>query len=189
MKKIIVFLMALCLIVCMTVPVFAVTPKLEIDMPEIPDISGSVKIDIPDSFWDKWFADHPIRLPDDFEIQEPTEPDSTEPVVAELDAPVISTAKYVHKTPYYGMHKHLEIEWDAVEGAESYEALITKADGETITYTTKNTSVYDKNAECPKVYIEASSKWASASVQVRAVCGDSVGEWSEAVKIGCDMIH
>lgn len=107
----------------------------------------------------------------------------------ELDTPDISTAKYVHKTPYFGMSKRLEIKWGEVDGAEKYEVLITKANGETISYTVTSNMIYDKAAACPRVYIEDRSTWASATVQVRAISGDVYSEWSDAVKIGCDMIH
>ena len=120
---------------------------------------------------------------------QPTEPEPTEPELPALGVPTVTTAKYVHKTPYYVMKAHLEISWEAVEGAESYEVLMTKADGETITYTTDGTILYDTAAKCPRVYIEETSTWASASVQIRAVAGDVYGEWSEAKKIGCDTIH
>lgn len=120
---------------------------------------------------------------------EPTEPEPTEPEAPALGVPEVTTAKYVHKTPYYGMRAHLEISWEEVEDAESYEVLITKADGETITYTTTNTSVYDTAAKCPRVYIEDTSTWASATVQVRAIKGDIKSTWSDAVNISCDMLH
>lgn len=181
MKKITVFLVALCLIVCMTVPVFAVTPPLNApDMPEIPEIKVNFKL--PDGFWDKWFAGHPIRLPDDFEIQEPTE--ATEPEVIVLGVPAITEARYYHR----GI-KRLQIRWDAVDGAESYEVEVTKADGTIDVYTTNSAMLFLKNVECPKVYIEETRTCAAASVKVRAVCGDSVGDWSEAKKVGCDMRH
>lgn len=66
MKKILAILLAVLLIMAMAVPAYAVTPKYEFpDLPEIPDISDDIKIeiDIPDSFWDKWFQEHPIKLP------------------------------------------------------------------------------------------------------------------------------
>ena len=66
MKKILAIALAVLLIAAMAVPAYAVTPKYEFpDLPEIPDISDDVKfeIDIPDSFWDKWFQEHPIKLP------------------------------------------------------------------------------------------------------------------------------
>lgn len=120
---------------------------------------------------------------------QPTDPEPTEPEAPALGVPTVTTAKYVHKTPYYGMKAHMEISWEAVEGAESYEVLITKADGETITYTTTNTGVYDTAAKCPRVYIEDTSTLASATVQVRAIKGDIKSTWSDAVSISCDMLH
>lgn len=61
MKKIIVFLLVVALIVAMSVPAFAVTPKWEykpVKLPQIkPDTSfvqGAVS---------KWFKTHPIDLP------------------------------------------------------------------------------------------------------------------------------
>ena len=120
---------------------------------------------------------------------QPTEPEPTEPEAPALGVPTVTTAKYVHKTPYYGMKAHLEISWEAVEGAESYEVLITKANGETLSFTTESNMVFDGNMKCPRVYIEETSTWAAASVQVRALAGDAAGEWSEAAKISCDQLH
>ena len=66
MKKIITIALALVLIAPMTVTTHAATPKLDIDLPEIPDISGSVKdnieIEVSDNFWDNWFKEHPIKI-------------------------------------------------------------------------------------------------------------------------------
>lgn len=141
--------------------------------------------------WYKGWWEHIPGLPECTEPTEPepTEPETTEPEAPALGVPTVTTAKYVHKTPYYGMKAHLAISWEAVDGAESYEVLITKADGETITYTTDDTILYDTAAKCPRVYIEETSTWASASVQIRAVAGDVYSEWSEAKKIGCDQLH
>lgn len=185
MKKVIAFIMALMLIMTMVIPVYAI---------ELPEIKIDFKL--PDSFWDKWFKDHPIKLPDGFWGNWSEPPDSTEPTeatevveITELATPTITTAKYVHQTPYYGMKRHLEISWNVVEGAESYEVLITKADGTTIDYTVTDNMIYDTSAECPRVYIEVERLWASASVQVRAVTGNVYSNWSEVEKIGCDMLH
>lgn len=63
MRKIITILFALMLVVSMSVPAFAVTPRLNIpNMPEIPDISDDVKFELPDNFWDNWFKNHPIII-------------------------------------------------------------------------------------------------------------------------------
>lgn len=60
MKKILSIMIALMLIVAMAIPARAVTPNLEIpDMPEIPDISDDIVIDIPDEVFDDWYEEHP----------------------------------------------------------------------------------------------------------------------------------
>ena len=149
-------------------------PKLNVDW------GGIIKL--PDSFWDDWFDDHPIGIPEDIEL--PSEGDTDEIV---LDAPVISKAKYVHTVKYYGQHKHLEIAWNEVKNAEAYEVKITKADGTIINYTVDSNSLYKKNVECPKVYVD--DTWTAASVRVRAVAGDVYSTWSIAKNIGCDKKH
>ena len=67
MKKIICFLVAVMLIASMAVTAHAVTPALKVPtLPVIPDISNSIKIELPDNFWDNfwdnWFAKHPIKF-------------------------------------------------------------------------------------------------------------------------------
>ena len=66
MRKIFTLALALVLIASMTVTTHAATPKLDIPDIEIPDISGSVKdnieVEIPDTFWDNWFEEHPIKI-------------------------------------------------------------------------------------------------------------------------------
>lgn len=72
MKKISPILLAVLLICTMAFPAAAVTPPLQVpDMPEIPDISDDVEIELPDSAFEGY-------LPElDIEVTEPTEP--TEP--------------------------------------------------------------------------------------------------------------
>lgn len=62
MKKFFAFIVAVMLITSMTVIAHAATPKLDIDLPEIPDISGSVKVELSDNFWDDWFKANPIKI-------------------------------------------------------------------------------------------------------------------------------
>ena len=91
MKKIITFLLAVMLIASMTVPVYAVTPELDVpDMPEIPDISNDIDIDIPDGVFDDYIpdvdigVDIEIELPDlDIEIEIPES--TTKPTVENPD--------------------------------------------------------------------------------------------------------
>lgn len=61
MKKILTILLAVLLIVALAAPAHAVTPDLGVpDMPEIPDISDDIQIEIPDAVFDDWFREHPV---------------------------------------------------------------------------------------------------------------------------------
>ena len=63
MKKILALILAVLLIMAMAVPAYAVTPKYEFpDLPEIPDISDNIEIELPDNFWSGWFKEHPIKI-------------------------------------------------------------------------------------------------------------------------------
>lgn len=62
MRKIFVIILAMMLIASMTVSTYAATPKLNLDLPEIPNISGSVKVEVSDGFWDSWFKANPIKI-------------------------------------------------------------------------------------------------------------------------------
>ena len=103
MKKIFAILLALCLTLSLSITAFAATPSFKIPNISIPDISDNIKIELPEDFWDKWFDEHP--LPE---------------IATKPETPVISYAKYVHRTPYYGMSKHLEIQWNKIENAQVY---------------------------------------------------------------------
>ena len=95
-----------------------------------------------------------------------------------------------HGSGYVASLKNrLQISWDAVDEADSYEIEVMMADGSTATYTSSSTTLMVKNSTCPKVYVEDTSTWTAATVRVRAVSGDTLGDWSEAVKIGCDKVH
>lgn len=103
----------------------------------------------------------------------------------DLGVPAVTVASYVHS---HYITPHLLIDWDPVEGADSYEVLITRADGTVETCTT-DTDLLCRGMECPKVYIDSTGTWTAATVQVRALSGSRAGDWSAAVKIGCNMIH
>lgn len=61
MRKIFAILLAVMLMASMTVSTYAATPKLNIDLPEIPNISGSVKVDVTPAV-NKWLDDHPFKI-------------------------------------------------------------------------------------------------------------------------------
>lgn len=164
MKKIVTLLLALMLVSAMAVPAYA--------------YDGSTAVPAWSNWW-SWWTDFIPGAP-----EEPTVPDAVE-----LGIPVITTARFYHSGSVASLRNRMQISWDDVEGAESYELEVVKADGTIMTYTSTTTSLTQKNMACPKVYVEATSTWTAATVRVRAVAGDSVGEWSEAAKIGCDMIH
>lgn len=60
MRKIIVLLLVVALIAAMSVTTFAVTPQWEYKPVKLPEIKVSIKI--PDSVFDNWFKEHPIRF-------------------------------------------------------------------------------------------------------------------------------
>ena len=62
MRKIFALILAICLIACViAIPAYAVTPTIKVPSVKIPDIKVP-EIKISDSFWDKWFAEHPIVI-------------------------------------------------------------------------------------------------------------------------------
>lgn len=61
MRKLFAILLAVMLMASTTVSTYAATPKLNIDLPEIPNISGSVKVDVTPAV-NKWLDDHPINI-------------------------------------------------------------------------------------------------------------------------------
>ena len=127
--------------------------------------------------WDWWRSWQPAA-----EEPAPEEPDT-------LPAPEITKATYCHKNASYsGFDNHLQVVWGAVEGADSYEVEITKADGTVDTYTTSGPCLYEKT-DCPKVYVAETNTWMSAAARVRALSGDDASDWSESVKISCNAIH
>lgn len=63
MKKLVALIMVGVMVFGYVTPTYALTPKLSIpNIPKIPNISNSVKVEISESFWDKWFAEHPIKI-------------------------------------------------------------------------------------------------------------------------------
>ena len=69
MKKLIIFAITIALVLSISIPAFAATPKLSIPkIPSTPNISTTVQENVknegavPQSFWDKYFAEHPIKI-------------------------------------------------------------------------------------------------------------------------------
>ena len=167
MKKFITLVLALVLVFSMTVPAYAYEGGT-------PSYSWG-------AWWDWWESFNPSN---------PTEPTfPSEPETEILGTTTITESRFYHTSTVASLKNHLQIKWDSVENAESYEIEVAKADGTVVTYTASTNSLMVKNSTCPKVYIESTSTWTAATVRVRAVSGESVGNWSTAAKIGCDAIH
>lgn len=62
MRKFIALLLAIMLVLSLAISAYAATPTIKIPSINIPDISGSVEVKLPQSFWDNWFAEHPISF-------------------------------------------------------------------------------------------------------------------------------
>lgn len=172
MKKIIVSILAICLIACViAIPAYAVTPTIKVPNIKIPAIKVP-EVKLPDGFWDKYFQDHPITIP--------------APASDNIGVPEITNAHYTHQKLAYAP-SYLQIDWTAVDGADKYEVLIKLANGETITYVETDTSVYDADVACPQSY--KSGNGHIAYVKVRAIIGDRHGAWSAEETISCNAFH
>ena len=166
MKKILTLIMALAMIMSLAIPAFAYDGTA-------PNTTKSWT-----SWWDWWKNYTPT---------DPTEP--TEPEAADVGVTTITESRFYHSASVASLRNRLQIRWDAVDGVDSYEIEVTKADGTVLTYTASTNFLMVKNMTCPKVYVEETSTWTAATVRVRAMAGDVTGAWSAAAKIGCDAIH
>ena len=171
MKKLFAFISVLLIMAAIAIPTYAVTPTIK-----VPNIKVSItkvpEVKLPDSFWDKYFQDHPITIP--------------APADDAIGVPEITNAHYTHSRSAYSP-SYLKIEWTAVDGAEKYEVVITLANGETITYVETSTSVYDADVVCPQSY--KGDNGHIAYVKVRAIVGGAHGAWSAEETISCNAFH
>lgn len=67
MRKVIAFIVAMLLVMSMAISAFAATPAIRVPHIEIPKIE-KVEVNLPDGFWDNYFAQNPIRLPANFKF-------------------------------------------------------------------------------------------------------------------------
>ena len=135
---------------------------------------------IPTKSWSGWFQW--------WDSSGGTSEEATAPAVT-LAAPAVTESRFYHSASVSSLKNRLQIKWNAVENAECYEIELTQADGSVKNYTSSSNTLMVKITTCPKVYTESTSTWTAATVRVRAIAGDSVGEWSAAAKISCDAIH
>ncbi len=166
MKKILTLIMALAMIMSLAIPAFAYDGTA-------PNTTKSWT-----SWWDWW---------KNYTPSDPT--DLTEPETTGIGVTTITESRFYHSATVASLRNRLQVKWDAVEGADSYEIEVVKADGTVLTYTASTNSLMVKNMACPKVYVDETTTWTAATVRVRAIAGDITGDWSTAAKIGCDAIH
>lgn len=142
--------------------------------------------------WQSW-----LHIPDKNVqgTEEPDEADSKEPAAPALSTPTGVSAKYSHSTTYGVADNSLQVSWNEVESARSYEVEITKADGESRTYTTQAPLLWvhagddDFITGCPHIYNAKTHEWEPAAARVRALAGSITSEWSQAKSIPCNAIH
>ena len=63
MKRMIVFALVCIMVTSMAVTSYAVTPSYK--PPKLPEIkvdTSNIQVEVSQSFWDKWFAEHPIQI-------------------------------------------------------------------------------------------------------------------------------
>lgn len=142
--------------------------------------------------WFDWFyqTQEPESVPEEPIVEEP------EPVVEPtLATPSITKASYTHKAKYGVGSNSLQVSWDEVEGAESYEAEIVKADGTSHVYTTTIPMLWihagddDFITGCTHIYNADTHTWEAATVRVRAIAGEAFSEWSNEKRIPCNAFH
>ena len=171
MKKILAIITVLFIVAAIAIPASAVTPTIKVPSVKITTVKVP-EIKVSDSFWDKYFQDHPTTIP--------------APADDDIGVPEITNAHYTHGRSAYAP-SYLQIDWTAVDGADKYEVLITLANGETITYLETDTSVYDADVACPQSYKGENGH--IAYVKVRAIIGGRNGAWSAEDTISCNVLH
>lgn len=68
MRKLFALILAVMLILCMVVTASAVTPTIKVPSVKIPTVKVP-EVKVSDSFWDKWFAEHPIVIPGEKDVK------------------------------------------------------------------------------------------------------------------------
>lgn len=103
-----------------------------------------------------------------------------------LSTPEITEATYHHKTVYYGDTNRLQVRWNEVEDATSYEILVTKKDGTGHTYISEDTSLIVKKGEDDFI----TDCVMGGAVKVRAVKDDGAvySLWTEEDTISCNRL-
>lgn len=161
MKKIFALLMALILTVSLSIPSYAVTPAIKLPTVKIPGIS-------PD--WE---------LPDSIQM------DIEKLIEGKLKIPKITENRYVHGRSFFDKDR-LQVTWEAVDEADSYEIVVKKKDGTDKVYTSSyNALVINKNDD---EFITGCVM--GGTVKVRAIKDDGAvySLWTEEDTISCNKV-
>lgn len=161
MKKLMALLTAFALTVSLSIPSYAVTPAIKLPTVKVPGISPS---------WE---------LPDSIKN------DINKMLEGKLKLPKITENRYIHSRAFYE-NDRLQVRWDAVDEATSYEIVVTKKDGTKKTYTSSyNALVINKNDDD---FITGCAM--GGTVKVRAVKDDGAAYslWTEEDTIACNRV-
>ena len=98
-----------------------------------------------------------------------------------LDTPEITENRYIHSNVFYSPSR-LQVRWNPVTDATSYEICITKTDGTSHTYTSNYASLLIEKDEfitgCPR----------GATVKVRALNDEHYSLWCAEDTVACNSI-
>lgn len=171
-KKIIAVIMVMTMTLGTSTTVFAVTPQYHSWVLNVPEITWDSLSDESKDIIDNVVKDIVGNI--DFDT------------VNKLSTPVITEATYHHGRCFYDKTR-LQVRWDKVTDAEYYEIRITKKDGVSKIYKTKNTSIFIYEKSNEDDFIIGCVR--SGKVEVRA-CNDSESSaWSDAKTITCNRFH
>lgn len=141
------------------VPVFACTPKLNPPSVKIPDITIQIDDQLNEAISNaaQKFVENNV-----------------------LATPGITNASYMHKESRYWSYGILNVKWDPIENATSYEVCITKEDGAEKVFTTTYNSLFVSDIFDDFV----ADGMDGATVKVKAYGdGDKFSLWSDEVTV------
>ena len=101
-----------------------------------------------------------------------------------VEAPEITQAVYYHGSSFFNRAR-LQVRWNEVEGADSYEIKVTKKDGTSKTYTKTSTSLFAYKDHDD--FIDGCVN--GATVQIRSVTEEGLySGWSDEETVGCNSV-
>lgn len=169
MKKLMALLMAFALTVSLSIPAYAVTPAVKLPNVKVPDISPS------------WELPTSVKMAIDKAVEENVKNVN----IKLLTTPSITENRYVHSRASFDKNR-LQIRWNTVDEATSYEIVVKKKDGTKKTYTSSYAAlVVDKNDDD---FITGCIM--GGTVKVRAVKdnGAVYSLWTEEDTIACNKV-